>query len=75
MMDAYAVTRYVRHYRAKNGYSPRPAELPDCGPGDIEALVKNDIIVVLSLHEGGPLVCVMLTDKGLRMATETRKRR
>jgi hypothetical protein len=75
MTDAYAVARYVRHYRAKNGYSPRVGELPDSGPADIELLVKNGIIELLPLYEGGSPIGVMLTVKGLRMATETRRRR
>ena len=65
--DAYAIARYVAHYRAKNGYAPRPGLLC-CSADEVEALVRNGVIEICPLYEGGPPVCVVLTDKGRRMS-------
>jgi hypothetical protein len=73
-VDAYAVARYVRHYGAKNGYAPRVADLPDCTAEDVGLLVKNGIVTVETIYDGGPPVAVVLTDKGRRMADERRRR-
>lgn len=74
MMDPYAICRHVRHYHAKNGYAPRLPEL-GCSVEEAAALIRNGIIEVLPLYEGGPAVGVVLTDKGFRMAQERRKTR
>ena len=65
--DAYAVARFVRRYQQKNGYAPSPREC-GCTDADTALLVKNGVIELLPLYEGGPAIRVALTDKGHRMA-------
>lgn len=72
MKDAYEVCRYVRHYRAKNGYAPSREEL-GCAPDFIDQLVANGIVELCPLYAGGPPVKVVLTEKGYRMAAAERK--
>ena len=67
MNDAYEVCRFVRRYRSKNGYAPRAAELP-CDAEFVQQLVTNGVVDVLPLHDDGPPVGIVLTDKGLRMS-------
>ena len=69
--DAYEICRFVRRYQAKNGYAPKRAEL-GCAPECLELLVLNEVVELLPLYEGGPLVCVVLTPKGARMAAKDR---
>jgi hypothetical protein len=71
-MDAYAVCRYVLQYHEKNCYAPDRSKL-GCYDTFVEMLIKNDIIKELPLHEGGPPVLVVLTEKGMRMAKEKRR--
>ena len=70
--DAYAVCRHIQHYQAKNGYAPEP-EMCHCSIAFIGQLVRNGVVEVLPLYEGGPPVKVWLTEKGLRMANTERK--
>lgn len=71
--DAYEFAKFVRQYQSKNGYAPRPNS-PEVGlmGADVEALERNGIIEILPLYKGGPKVAIVLTDKGLRMATTER---
>jgi hypothetical protein len=71
-MDPYALCRHVRHYHEKNGFAPLRSEL-GCSEEEAEALIRNGILQVLPLYEGGPPIVVVLTDKGYRMAQEKRK--
>ena len=70
--DAYAVCRYIRHYHQKNGYAPTP-EMCHCSIAFIGQLVRNGVVEVRPLYEGGPLVKVVLTEKGQRMANTERR--
>jgi hypothetical protein len=73
--DAYAFAKFVRHYKARNGYAPLTTS-PEVGlmDADVDALARNEIIALLPLVEGGPKIGIVLTDKGLRMATTERRR-
>lgn len=71
--DVYDVCRYVRHYHQKNGYAPSVGMLLGATREYVDLLVKNGIIEVLPLHEKGPPVVVVLTEKGFRMATAQRR--
>lgn len=77
--DAYEVAAYVKHYQAKNGYAPKRDELTDgqyrVTPEAVDLLVKNGILELRALFEGGPFLFVVLTEKGLRMANEASGRR
>jgi hypothetical protein len=74
MIDAYAVCKYIRHYTSKNGYLPRRG-MVDCTKEEEDLLVKNGVIQILPLYEGGPPIAVALTEKGERMASGQRRRR
>jgi hypothetical protein len=71
--DPYAICRYIAHYHAKNGYALRVGCL-GCVMEYEEKMVANGIIERLPLYEGGPPVAVVLTDKGLRMASAQRRK-
>ena len=73
-MDPYAVCRHIRHYHEKNGYAPRRSEL-GCSEEEVEMLIQNGILQILSLYEGGPMVGVVLTDKGHSMSQKRRRTR
>ena len=66
-MDPYAVCKYVKHYTQKNGYSPKRGDV-GCTEDELDALVKNGVLEICPLYEGGPLINVVLTDKGARMS-------
>lgn len=66
-VDAYAIARYVRHYHAKNGYSPRRGML-GCSAETEDMLVRNGVIELRPIWENGPAICIVLTDKGRRMS-------
>ncbi len=72
--DAYEICRRVQQYVQKNGYSPKRDELTArwCTLKFLELLVLNDVVSLVPLYEGGPLVCVVLTPKGARMAARDR---
>lgn len=71
--DSYELCRKIRHYSQKNGYAPKRDELAHwCAPEFLELLVLNDVVSLVPLYEGGPLVCVVLTPKGARMAAKDR---
>ena len=72
--DAYEICRRVQQYVQKNGYSPKRDELTArwCEPAFLELLVLNEVVELLPLYESGPLVCVVLTPKGARMAARER---
>ena len=74
--DPYDICRQIRRYHQKNCYAPKRSEVEYwCGSAEFfEQLIKNEVIEVLPLHEGGPLVCVVLTEKGFRMAMVERRR-
>ena len=72
--DVYAICRHVKRYHEKNGYAPG-REMIDCSDEFFEQLIKNDVLVIRPLYEGGTPVKVFLTDKGFRMANEERRRR
>ena len=77
--DAYDVCRRLKRYHQKNGYTMR-VNSPELGLMSVtreflDLLVKNGIVEVLPLYEGGTPVAIGLTDKGYRMATAERKRR
>jgi hypothetical protein len=72
--DAYAVCRHIQHYYSKNGYAPAP-EMLHCSIAFLGQLITNGVVEMLPLYESGPLVKVVLTDKGLRMANTERKAR
>ncbi len=67
MNDPYEVCRRVKRYHEKNGYAPKRSEL-GCDDAYVDALVKNGVIELRDLYDGGPKICVVLTDKGMRMA-------
>lgn len=73
MIDTYEICRQLNRYRQKNGYSMRifSPELALLGVTRefLDALVKNDVVMVLPLYLGGAPVVVALTEKGRRMAT------
>lgn len=64
-----AICSYVRHYRAKNGYAPRVADLP-CAATHTETLERSGFIELCALYEGGPKILVVLTDKGERLVAD-----
>jgi hypothetical protein len=70
-LDPYAVARHVHHYARKNGYAPRMGEL-GVPEHYVRALARNGVLELRPLYEGGPALGVVLTDKGLRMASEPR---
>lgn len=72
--DAYEVCRYVQHYTRKNVYAPKRTQI-GCSEAFLDQLVANGVIEVLPLYKGGPAICVVLTEKGRRMAATERKRR
>lgn len=78
-VDAYDVCRQLNRYHGKNGYTMRvsSAELGLMGVTReyLDELVKNDIVELFPLYEGGSLVGIALTDKGRRMAFAPVKRR
>lgn len=74
MIDAYAIARYVRHYHAKNGYAPKANQLT-CSLEEVAALERNGVIEMCPLFDGGPRILVCLTDKGMRMAINGRRKR
>lgn len=65
--NIHQVCRYVRHYRAKNGYAPTREDV-GCDSAFFDLLVEGGVLEVLPLYEGGPPIGVVLTDKGLRVA-------
>jgi len=69
--NPYDICRRIKRHHEKNGYPLKRIELP-CDDAFVDKLVKNGVIELHALYEGGPQVCVMLTDKGLRMAKEGR---
>jgi hypothetical protein len=73
--DPYEICRHIRHYYQKNNYAPKRDEVEHwCGGAEFfEQLVKNDVVEVLPIAEGGPPVAVVLTEKGFRMATVERR--
>lgn len=73
MKDAYEVARFVAHYHAKNGYAPRISELGVTAE-QMELLLRNNILELRPLIEGGDPVGVVLTEKGLVMSRTTPKR-
>jgi hypothetical protein len=70
--DAYKVCRYVQHYYAKNGYLPGRGEC-GCSAEFMDQLIVNGVVELIPLYEGGPLVKVILTEKGSRMADQRRR--
>ena len=71
--DAYEICRRIQRYVQKNGYSPKRDELEHwCAPAFLELLVLNEVVELVPLYDGGPLVCVVLTPKGARMAARER---
>ena len=66
--DVYEVCRYIRHYQQKNCFAPRVGMLLGATREYVDLLVKNGIVQVLPLHENGPPIAVVLTEKGHRMA-------
>ncbi len=71
--------RRLKRYWQKNGYTMR-VNSPELGLIGVtreflDSLVKNGIVEVLPLYEGGTPVAIELTDKGYQMATAERKRR
>jgi len=75
--DPYDICRQIRCYHQKNCYSPtREQVVAWCGSAEFfEQLITNDVIEVLPLYPEGPLVNVVLTEKGFRMATVERRAR
>lgn len=73
MTDPYEICRFVKRYYEKNGYLPTIPELGNDAP--VSELVTNDVIQLVALYEGGPPCKVALTDKGMRMARDQRKRK
>lgn len=78
-VDAYDVCRHLSRYRQKNGSSMNVTS-PELGLLGVtreylDELVKNGIVELYPLYEGGPLVKVALTDKGRRMALAPVRRR
>jgi len=69
MTDAYEACAYVKHYVEKNGYALK-VDMLDCTPEEVDKLVANGILELRPLFEGGPAICVCLTEKGLRMAAD-----
>lgn len=69
-MDAYEVCAYLKHYIEKNGYALKRADLLDCTDEEVDKMVANGILELRPLFDGGPLICVCLTEKGRRMAVE-----
>lgn len=59
--------RYVRHYQAKNGYAPALEMIGT--QQEREELRARCLVLLVSLYEGGPPVKVVLTAKGMRLAT------
>lgn len=77
--DVYDVCRHLMRYHQKNGY-PMLVNSPELGLMDvnrefIDLLVKNGIVTLAPVFEGGAPVRVLLTDKGRRMANTDRTRR
>ena len=78
MTDDYAIAAFVKHYQIKNDYSPTRELLETllrstqgaCTQEDIDRLVKDDVLSLQALYEGGPPIFVGLTEKGWRMAAE-----
>jgi hypothetical protein len=60
--------RYVRHYHAKNGYAPDRGTL-GCTPVELSELEARRLVEVYPLYEGGPRIKIVLTDKGLKLAS------
>lgn len=73
MTDAYEICRFVKRYTEKNGCLPTVSQLGEDAP--VAQLVSNGVVELRSLYEGGPAIKVALTDKGMRMARDTRRRR
>ena len=71
MPDAYSICRYIQRYHWKNGYAPG-LPLPGCDAAYVDKLVKNGVVQVLPLYQGGPPIRVVLTEKGRRMAARSR---
>ncbi len=60
----------MKHYTAKNGYTPRRGELASKEAEDL--IERNGVIEFRALYEGGPALGIVLTDKGQRMAERRR---
>lgn len=77
--DAYDVCRHLKRYAEKNGYTMRlcPPELGLLGATRtyLDTLVKNGVVSIVPIIQGGEPVAVLLTDKGRRMANEPVRRR
>jgi hypothetical protein len=77
--DVYDVCRLLKRYYQKNGYTMH-VNSPELGLMDVtreflDLLVKNGVVVLYPLYDGGVPVAIGLTEKGYRMATAERKRR